>query len=69
MKWFKSPLFRSVAWAIVVIVVSTVISVAFWEQLNEGESLSSTISPNPPKGSGHPEEARDERSRLETAWP
>ena len=26
-------------------------------------------SPNPPKGSGHPEEARDERSRLETAWP
>ena len=27
------------------------------------------LSPNPPKGSGHPEEARDERSRLETAWP
>ena len=27
------------------------------------------VSPNPPKGSGHPEEARDERSRLETAWP
>ena len=43
MKWFKSPLFRSVAWAIVVIVVSAVISVAFWEQLNDGESLSSTI--------------------------
>ena len=27
------------------------------------------LSPNPPKRSGHPEEARDERSRLETAWP
>ena len=31
--------------------------------------LAPSLSPNPPKGSGHPEEARDERSRLETAWP
>ena len=29
----------------------------------------SPLNPNPPKGSGHPEEARDERSRIEAAWP
>ena len=27
------------------------------------------LNPNPPKGSGHPDEARDEGSRIETAWP
>ena len=38
---------------------------------NNRESQAETpfLNPNPPKGSGHPEEARDERSRLETAWP
>ena len=27
------------------------------------------LNPNPPKGSGHSEEARDERSRIEAARP
>lgn len=29
---------------------------------------SGRLSPNPPKGSGHAEEARDETSHIETAW-
>ena len=45
MTWFRSPrwgLWCGV-WAIVVIVASAVISVAFWGQLSADESLSSTI--------------------------
>ena len=44
--------------------------VAVMRAIPESDGMySSPVSPNPPKGSGHPEEARDERSRLETAWP